>query len=197
MSHVKAYTCVTFCLLIVGCSGSAKVPTTYSLYNSKDGAFACEAPDGWEIKGGGGKSGSPTWARFQSGSATIEIKSSVVGSLLSDAQGGASAQGSLPPEFEPVHGYHIEVMEQAKEKYKEYTESTPDPAVIEVPLGPARISEFTAKSAFGTALHGCRGTVIGHDMGFIIYCDCPESEWQVLKPAFEKIFATMEVGTPE
>jgi hypothetical protein len=184
-------------LTLVGCSGSAKVPTAYVLYNSKDGAFACEAPEGWEIKGGGGKSGSPTWARFQSGPATIEIKSSVVGSLMSDAQGGNSLDGSIAPELEPVHGYHIDVMEQAKEKYKDYVETPASPAVIECPLGAARISEFTAKTQFGTTLHGYRGTVIGHDHGFIIYCDCPETDWKGLKPSFEKIFATMERGTPE
>jgi hypothetical protein len=132
-----------------------------------------------------------------SGPATIEIKSSVVGSLLSDAQGGASPDGGIAPELEPVHGYHIDVMEQAKEKYKDYAEVTPDPAVITCPLGAARLSEFTAKSSFGSALHGYRGTVIGRDLGFIVYCDCPESDWQALKPSFENIFATMERGTPE
>jgi hypothetical protein len=183
--------------LMVGCSGSAKVPTSYVVYNVKDGTFACEVPEGWDLKGGGGKSGSPTWARFESGPAMIEIKSSVVGSLLSDAQGGANLDGSLPPEFEPVHNYHIDVMEQAKEKYNEYVETPTSPVVVACPLGPARISEFTAKSSFGTGLHGYRGTVIGHDKGLIIYCHCPESDWQALKPSFEKIFATMERGSAE
>lgn len=185
------------CLALVGCSGSATIPTSYTLYNSKDGSFACEAPEGWTIAGGGGKSGSPTWARFESGPAMIEVKSSFVGSLLSDSQRSANPDGSLPPEFEPVHGFHIDVMEQAKEKYNEYAETPTSPVPVECPLGPARISEFTAKTSFGTAQHGYRGTVIGHDKGLIIYCHCPESDWQALKPSFEKIFATMERGTAE
>ncbi len=78
---------VALVALIGGCSEAVKIPTAYVPFNIKDGTFACQAPEGWENKGGGGKGG-PVWAKFASGPALIEIKASATGSLLSDAMGG-------------------------------------------------------------------------------------------------------------
>lgn len=182
-------------LLIAGCSETVKIPTAYVPFNIKDGTFACQAPEGWENKGGGGKGG-PVWAKFASGPALIEIKASATGSLLSDAMGGTPPEG-LPPELEPVHQIHESGLKEAQEKFTEYTEISPSPNVIECQLGPARSTEFTSKTAFGGTLHGYRGTIIGHEKGLTIYCTCPEADWQALKPTFEKVFVTMERGTPE
>jgi hypothetical protein len=124
------------------------------------------------------------------------MKASATGSLLSDAMGGAPSEG-MPPELEPVHGIHEAGLREAKEKFTEYTEISPAPVVIECPLGPARASEFTAKTSFGGKLHGWRGTIIGHDKGVTLFCSCPEADWQALQPVFEKVFASMERGTAE
>lgn len=184
-------------LALTGCSGSAKVPTAYTSFNSKDGTFACQAPEGWENRGGGGKSGTPSWAKFESGPALIEIRASAAGSLLSDAMGGNSVEPGMPPELEPVHRIHESGLKEAEQKFKGYAETANSPGVIVCLLGPARVSEFTAKSSFGTALHGYRGTIIGHDKGVTIYCSCPETDWPALKPAFDNVFVTLERGTPE
>jgi len=187
-----------FFTMAIGCSESVKIPAAYVPFNLKDGTFACQAPEGWENKGGGGKSGSASWAKFESGPALIEIKASAAGSLMSDAMGGRAADtAAVAPELAPVHLIHVGALREAKEKFKEYTETAASPVEIECQLGPARISEFTAKSSFGTALHGYRGTIIGHERGVTVYCSSPESDWQALKPTFDNIFATLERGTPE
>jgi hypothetical protein len=187
-----------FFTMAIGCSDSVKIPAAYVPFNLKDGTFACQAPEGWNNKGGGGKSGSPAWAKFESGPALVEIKASAAGSLMSDAMGGNMADATAPvPELAPVHLIHVAAIRDAEKKFKEYAETAASPVEIECQLGPARISEFTAKSSFGTALHGYRGTIIGHERGVTIYCSSPESDWQTLKPTFDKIFATLEPGTPE
>ena len=77
MKHFAGVNTFLTCLslsLLVGCGGGAAiVPTSYSSYNAKDGSFACDTPDGWDIKGGG-RSGTPVWAKFASGSALIHFK---------------------------------------------------------------------------------------------------------------------------
>jgi hypothetical protein len=69
---------------VQGCSsGPAVIPTSYQNYTSSYDTFACDAPEGWEIKGGG-KNG-PVWAQFASGPADIYLKVGIAGSLMSDA----------------------------------------------------------------------------------------------------------------
>lgn len=193
----KAITCGALLAACVGCGEPVKIPTAYVPFNLKDGTFACQAPEGWTLRGGGSKSGSPAWAKFESGPALIEVKASAAGSLMSDAMGGSVTGEPMPPEFEPVHRIHQGALREAEQKFTEYKEVSPAPLVIQCQLGPARLSEFTAKSSFGTALHGYRGTIIGHEKGVTVYCSCPESNWQALKPAFDNMFATLEPGTPE
>jgi hypothetical protein len=189
--------CLVAVVSVTGCSSApAVVPTTFSTYNSKDGTFACDAPDGWDIQGGG-KQG-PVWAKFTSGPAIIDIKGDVSGSLMGDIHGtlGGGNQAILPQD-EPVHKVHVADLEMAAKEYDGYTETPTSPAVIESRLGPARLSEFTAKSGFGTALHGYRVTILGHDKRVVVYCVAPETDWQALKPTFDRVLASMERGSAE
>jgi hypothetical protein len=193
--------CISLMLTVVaatglaGCSGSAVVPTAYGEYNARDGTFACARPEGWEYDGGG-KNG-PQWATFQSGPAEIRISADLVGSLM-----GGIPSGSLPEgmeevvELEPVHRVHELEKRDAEQKYPGYAE-VGSPQVIKVTLGPARQSEFTASSTFGTGLHGYRVTVLGHDKRVEVYAVCPESDWQAMKPAFDKVIASLVRGNPE
>ena len=40
---------------------------------------------------------------------------------------------------------------------------------------------------FGGAIRGYRATALTHDKRVRIVCQCPEAEWQALKPAFDKV----------
>jgi len=189
--------CVVAAASIIGCgSAPAVVPTSYGTYNSKDGTFACDVPEKWEVKGGG-KQG-PEWAKFTSGAAEISIKADLAGSLVGDIAGslGGGDQAVLPQD-EPVHVVHVADVEMAEKEYNEYAETAGSPTIISSQLGPARLSEFTAKTDFGTPLHGYRATILGHDKRVVVFCVAPEAEWKALKPAFDRVLASMERGSAE
>lgn len=180
-----------------GCgSGPATAPTSYAAYNSKGGTFACEYPEGWTEKGGGGRG--PEWAKFENGSALIHVTTGVAGSLMADvaSAGQGTSDEPIPPELEPVHGIHKDGLEAAERDYGGYQESG-EPQVLEAALGPARLSEFTAATTFGSGLHGYRATILGHDKAVTIICVCPESDWKTLQPAFDHLLGTMRRGHAE
>ena len=182
-------------MLLTGCGDkSTPPPTSYTLYNSKEATFQCELPEQWETKGGGGRG--PEWAKATNGKALIHIRASEVGSLLGDMAGGrhSDTQG-LAPQLEPAHIVHVKMMEMAEQEYNEYTELPGSPVVLQCELGPARISEFTAKTSFGSDLHGYRATVLGHNKSVNAFCVCLESDWTALKPSFDRVFSTMQAGT--
>ncbi|MEM8945718.1 MAG: hypothetical protein AAGD11_11085 [Planctomycetota bacterium] len=183
-------------LSLLGCGGgSAVIPTSYSSYNAKDGSFACDTPDGWEIKGGG-KSGTPVWAKFTSGSALIHFKASSTNRLANASMTGRGAEANEVPAFAPVHLLHIEAMKQAEEEFEGYSE-TVGPTVMNCPLGPARMSEFTFDTTFGTLMHGYRISIIGFDRGVNVFCICPDNDWKTLKPVFDKVLASIVRGEVE
>ncbi len=114
---------------------------------------------------------------------------------MSDAQGRASSDGGgLAAGFEPVDGLHSSNIPQAEEDYDGYTDLPGSPMVLNCELGAARTSEFTAKTTFGGKIHGYRTTIIAHDLGLIIFCTCPESDWKALKPAFDHLLGSLERG---
>jgi hypothetical protein len=190
--------CLTLMLgLAIGCgSGPAAAPTAFVEYNSKAGTFACEYPEGWQADGGGGRG--PEWAKFTSGGAEINLATGLAASLVGDAAGGGTGfdDEPIPPELEPIHQIHVMGVEEAEGKFNGYKE-TGQPTVLEVSLGPARVSEFTAATTFGTGLHGYRATVLGHDKGVYVTCVCPESDWKTLQPAFDKLLASLHRGQAE
>lgn len=186
-------------IAMIGCgSGTVQIPTSYTTYNTKDGTFACDAPDGWEIKGGGKGSGSsPVWAKFISGPAMIHLKTSLVASLMSGPGGNRKSDPNFPAQLEPVHGIHVKMLEEVEKEFDEYTEIAGSPIVMNCSLGPARLSEFTFKTSFGGEMHGYRVTIIGRDKGVYAFCLCPESDWKSLNPVFDKVLASIERGTAE
>lgn len=196
-SQVSQVICLLLTATFVGCGGGAAVvPTSYGSYNAKDGSFACDTPEGWEVKGGG-KSGTPVWAKFTSGSAMIHFKASSTNRLANASMSGRGAEANEVPAFAPVQLLHIEAIEQAKEEYDGYTETAASPVVMNCPLGPARMSEFTFNSTFGSLMRGYRISIIGFDRGVNVYCTCPDSQWKTLKPVFDKVLASIERGEVE
>jgi hypothetical protein len=202
---VKVYLVAVGCVFVVcilaaisGCgSAPAKAPTAYAEYNSPGGTFACEYPDGWEADGGGKRG--LEWAKFKTGSAEIRVDTGVAGSLMGDiagSLGGASGEEDLGPEFEPVHQVHTSSVEWAEKEYSGYKE-VGEPAVLDVRVGPARRSEFTASSTFGGGLHGYRVTMLGNDKAVTVICICPESDWKTLQPAFDHVLSTFKRGVAE
>ncbi len=187
---------IVSCFALVGCGGgSAVMPTSYSSYNAKDGSFACDYPDNWEKKGGG-KSGTPVWAKFSSGSALIHFKASSTNRLANAALSGRSPSANEIPTFAPVHLLHVDDIKQAEEDFERYTEIA-GPTVMNCDLGPARMSEFNYATSFGTKMHGYRISILGFDRGVNVYCTCPEGDWKTLQPVFDKVLASVVRGEAE
>ena len=180
----------------VGCGGGAvTVPTSFTHYNAKDGTFACDAPDGWEVKGGGKRG--PVWAKFTSGAGVVRINGTLSDSLLGDAMGGRTADSqAIALEDAPVHAIHVANIDKADAEYAGYTEVAGYPQELDCRIGPARVSEFTA-SGLGGGVHGYRATCLGHDKGLTIYCVVPESQWAKVQPTFDRILASLERGVAE
>ena len=194
--QIRSLLMFALCGVLSGCgSGSAVLPTTYSSYNAGDGSFACDMPDGWENKGGG-KSGKPVWAKFASGSALIHFKASSTNMLANAAMSGRSASANEIPTLAPVHLLHVDAIKMAEEEYEGYTEVV-GATVMNIKLGPARMSEFTYSTSFGTLMHGYRISIIGFDRGVNVYCTCPDTDWKTLQPVFDKVLASIVRGEVE
>ena len=185
-------------LLIAGCSTQPPVaaPTSYASYNSPDGSFLVNYPDGWSAEGNAGRR--LAWARFEMGGAKISVRASAEASLLDDAGGGRTADRNAPtPDLAPVHGIHEMGLDGASEEYGSYQETAAGTQVLDCGVGPARFSEFTATGGIGAPIHGYRATAIGHKMGVHVVCTCSESDWTTLKPAFDHVLATLDRGVVE
>jgi hypothetical protein len=182
---------------VTGCgSGPVAAPTEFAEYNSPGGTFAVEFPKSWQAEGGGKRG--LEWAKFNSGPAEIRLDAGVAGSLMGDASGAFTGEiaEELGPELEPVHGVHAAAQESAEQEFSGYKE-VGEIEVIEVPLGPARRSEFTAASTFGSGLRGYRATALGKDKAVYAYCVCPESDWKTLQPAFDRVLLSLRRGQAE
>ena len=70
-------------------------------------------------------------------------------------------------------------------------------ADFESPMGDARLSEWTARGnalGFGGAMHGYRASLAGGGKTAEVVCQCLESDWPTLKPAFQRVLASFVAG---
>ena len=178
-------------LTTAGC-GSVAAPTSYTEYNAKNGSFKCQRPDDWEAKGGGKGFHKAT---FKSGPASIVILAKVQGSLLGDIAGGRMAGDDVPEELTAEAKVHEFYLRQAEEEFGNYEEK--DPEVVKTKLGEGRRSEFNASSALGGKVRGFRATILAHDNCITVTAQCPEKHWDTLKPAFEKVIDSLDMGKAE
>jgi hypothetical protein len=186
-------------VVMCGCSGRAVVPSSYDTFKVEGGAFQILCPAGWEASGAGGPF---PWAKFTSGSAAIEVDTALVGSLIGDiaqAQNNMSADDSLQamrkrkdaPDLCPARAAHDFEKEEFANDFG-VKEQAPVPA--QTGFGEARMSEFTG-SRMGSAIHGCRVTALSPDKRYRIVCRCSESQWETLKPVFDKVIKSVAKGS--
>jgi hypothetical protein len=181
-------------LAVAGCAGKAAIPTSYTTYSCSDGSFHLEYPTGWEAEGGDNPHDS--WAKFTSGGAQIYVDASSVGSLMGDlAKPKTMHVGGdvVTPDEEqaPVAVVH-EDERPGFEDDQGVTEQKP--VVVKTGYPDARKSEFTGSKTFGGAIRGCRVTALGPNRRIRVVCQCPEAEWEALKPAFDKAIESVAHG---
>lgn len=168
------------CIAISGCAPAPlSAPDGFTAYRSTDQkqTFLCGCPNDWTVDGGGKTN---AWAKFTNGTAMIEIRTDLSGSLMGDV----ARMGRDPddPTTDPVAVIHEGSLVDAQEKFTEYDEQPVQE--LDSKLGPGRVSEFTAKTAFGKALHGYRATIMSRDRRIVTYCTCDETDWNTLAESY-------------
>ena len=177
-------------------------PTTWTTFTASDKSFSCAAPGGWETTTSDkaqqmvGKDQTTGGVQFRSGSASIEITTDTVATLMSyilvhgngdtDALTGAKA-GSLHKQWKIA----------TSAIHKGYQETTVAP--IDQNMGDARLSEWTANGnvfGLGGRVHGYRASLVGGNLTAVVVCQCLDSDWPALKPAFRHVIASVKPPAP-
>ncbi len=185
--------------LFSGDDAPMEPPASYTTFEHEvNNAFKCEYPTGWAVKSGG-KAGSVVSARFESDGVLVRIRSSmgasamgdIAGSLGGDILGGAGGV-ELDEDLAPIASVHQMMHDQYAEDYTDYQEQPPQ--TLETGFGDTRMSEFTASGSWGSTIRGVRASMLGRDLQWTVICDCPEKDWAVCKPIFERIVKSMSRG---
>ena len=170
------------------------VPTKFKTYNSSTGAFALDAPEGWSQKGvdtkredslTGEQSDSDTdGVTITYGKAVIEVWTDSGGKAIQDQllSGGGPNFAAL------LDDKHKEFMGVMKKRVGNFQDTEAGSFNIG-PFG-AKVVDYTGKTGFlffGGKVHGLAATVHGPKHFMMIYLQCPESNWDALKPVYEQI----------
>jgi hypothetical protein len=184
--------CVAGLVVAAGCSGPVAIPASYKTYSAKDQSFAVDYPENWKAVGGG-QSGYYS-ARFTSGSASIRVTADMVGSVIGDIARSQSRMAGTEhiEQFKPINKVHELGNKQMAEEWSSYQEQPAAP--FRSGFGEGRLSEFTAGGSFGGKMHGYRLTALSVDRRITVVCYAREADWQKLKPAFDKVNASLKSG---
>jgi hypothetical protein len=176
------------CWLIAGCGEAVTAPKSYSEFSSKDGAFTCKYPAGWEVEGGGGTRGEYSQTKFIKGPAEIRIEADLAGSLMAGpSQADDAPYGS---DMKPVARVHEMKQKSMKDEFNDYKERDPKPFMSKG-TGEGRKSIFTAAGSFGGKIYGYRATLLTNDKRLTIVCQCPARDWRTLRKAFDTVIASI------
>jgi hypothetical protein len=179
-------------LAVAGCGGSVATPKAYVTYHSTDGRFDCDCPKGWETDGGGKPESPNCWAKLSSGNAEIKVNADFAGSLFGDM--AKAGQGALGADAEPpVARVHPMGERAMKEEYSNYQEREPKEFQSKG-FGEGRRSTFIADGGLGGKTYGYRATLLANDRRITVICSCPSNNFQALKPAFERVIASVRQG---
>jgi hypothetical protein len=161
-----------------------EVPTTFTVFTAGDKSFSCDAPATWDnatATKGNGVAGNAT---FKYGAARVDVTSDLAGSLWGDIIRATS--GTENPPKSPVQKVHEMGTKSMSEKYTNYDEMAG--TSYQGKLGETWCSEFTADGGFRVGkLHGYRVTMLGGERRYKVVCQCPEEDWDKLKPTFDRI----------
>lgn len=168
----------------------AVVPTSYKTYTAIDTSFSCDQPAGWSFHETGATNGNLATAVFESGPARIRVISDATGSIMGDLAGAGNSNLPLAQQVPAVQKIHMMDEKQLAATLPDYEEGDAQP--LQSASGEARVSEWTAAGG----LRGYRVTMLGHEREFTVICFCPERDWPVLKPVFQRIISSVKPGPP-
>jgi hypothetical protein len=177
-------------LVVGGCGGPARVPTSYDSFTEKHNTFKVQAPGGWSVESGGDDR-KYSWAAFTSGSTSIVFDIDGMRALiLRTATTGINPMvpggtSGMTLAVDKVHWLEKPDFEE-KMRVKEQ-QATP----VETGLGQVLKSEFTSTPEASSPIRGYRATAVRDDKRIKITCTCPAGEWDKLKPVFDKVIGSL------
>jgi hypothetical protein len=175
------------------------VPDKFATYTSASGAFALDAPEGWARKGVDiEREDSMTGQKYESdsdgatitqGKGIIQVWTDTGGDVMQDQllSGGGPNFGVL------LDDKHKQFMGVMKKRVGGFTPT--DAGSLSVgPFG-AKVVEYTGTSGFliRTKVHGYAATVQGPKHFMQILLQCPENNWDDLKPVYERILKSVSL----
>lgn len=176
--------------LQVATSGITETPTEFRDVRFGDDDFCCDYPKDWKMTFGGGRKGVPPWAKFEQGGASVSIRDSFSGTLDGALKRSMHTGNDIERGQAPVRVVHEDWQDNAAETLRNYQESGPQP--LDHLLGEALVSEFRAQPMLGGPVHGYRITILYEFHQFRIVCRCTASEWEILRPAFDHVIASLK-----
>lgn len=177
-------------------------PTSWATFTAADKSFSVAAPDGWETTPSDraqqmlGKDSTTGGVLFQSGSATIDITTDTVATLTSYllVHGNGDTDALTGPKAGALHKQWKIATSAIHKGYQETKV-----ADFEQQMGDARLSEWTANGnvfGLGGRVHGYRASLVGGNTTAVVVCQCLESDWPALKPAFLHVIASVKPPAP-
>lgn len=164
--------------------GAVTAPTEWEKYSVGENEFGFEVPVGWKVS----EKGIPNKRDVQitKGSVKITIDENMTGSLVADIANAANRGVEVSDDLLPVSTVHTRRRPQnVGADYKEEPATT----VNTRGYGKARQSVYTEGSK-----RGIRATVLRHQTSLDIFCNCRASDFDTLRPAFEKFIASFGSG---
>ena len=165
-------------------------PESYANFNSREGTFAMEYPEGWTADGNGNRSRGVAWAKFEKGPIEIRIDASFTDSLGGDIP----TDNDTPDELKPEALLQQHYLEYYQDKFSGYSQDEGE--TIRTSLGPTRMNKFTGSQGF-SKIKGIRASIMGHDRGVTFLAHCPENQWETFEPVFDRMLRSMKVGRQE
>ncbi len=177
-------------------------PTGWTTFTASDKSFSCAAPGGWETTTSDkaqqmvGKDQTTGGVQFRSGSASIEITTDTVATLMSYilVHGSGDTDALTGPKAVSLHKQWKIATSAIHKGYKE-TKVAPITDNIE----DARLSEWTANGnvfGLGGHVHGYRASLVGGNLTAVVVCQCLDSDWPALKPTFRHVIASVTPPAP-
>jgi hypothetical protein len=157
----------------------AQPVTAWERFNMGDNQFAFDYPAGWRVKDFGlpGK----REAEIKGSTATITIAENLTGSLVGDVANALNQGREVGDDRLPVSQVHEMRRPKDRASYKEEA-----PFTVMTKFGKARCSAYTDGSE-----RGYRATVLMNQTALDIFCWCRGSDWETLRPAFDRIIASL------
>jgi hypothetical protein len=168
---------------LVGGGPPAEPVTAWEKFRVGENEISFEYPKGWRVADYG-KQGTREVDIVEikgNTGAKINFKENLVGSLIGDIANAGNAGKPVPDHLTPVARVHEMRFPKEMSNYKE------EPAMtVQCGFGDARRSAYTQGSQ-----RGYRVTILMHQTALDVYCWCRASDWDTLRPAFERFITSL------